>query len=247
MEKTNKTNISNIKEVVQFIIQNLDNVKRIILFGSVADKNNGNDIDLALVTAPWVGDIKDLYLDVGRRIRIVCQKYPVDYFIIPINLLNNENYKNSPFLRIINHKGRILYMDTESINACISDARLDYEQSCYLFRGGYYKGASSFAQQSIEKFIKTKLLQFGWELQKVHQIVFLVSELKSYGYTITDVTDDEVSFIDNIYKGRYPGEQGLLPYGEPSQDDAQKAINIAYRIGAVMGQKLEKLKFVKEE
>ena len=239
MKKGVKADIENIKEIVQFIIKNLDNIKRIILFGSVAEKNTGNDIDLALVTTSWNGDLSELYLDVGRKIRAICQKYPIDYFVFPLNLLNN--YKNSPFFKIINSTGRILYMDAESINEWISDAKLDYEQSCYLFKGGYYKGACYFAQQSLAKFIKFKLLYFGWELQKVHPIAFLISELRSYGFTITDVTDDDLTFIDSIYKSRYPGEQGLLPYGDPSKNDAQKTINIAYRIGTVMGQKLKKL------
>lgn len=237
MKEANKADIKNIKEIVHFTIRNLDNVKRIILFGSVAEKDRGNDIDLVFVTAPYYGDMKELYIDAGKKIRAICQKYPIDYFIIPHNLV--DNYRNSPFFRIINNTGRILYMDTESINEWISDAKLDYEQSCYLFQGGYYKGSCYFAQQSIEKFIKSKLLYFGWELRKVHPIVFLVSELKSYGFIMTDVSDDDLSFIDDIYKGRYPGEQGLLPYGNPSKNDTQKAIFIAYRTGTAMGQKLK--------
>lgn len=239
MKNKNKADINSLKEIVLFIIQNLHNVKRIILFGSMAANKKGSDIDIALVTTSWDGDIKNLYIDVGKKMRTICQKYPIDFFILPLNILNK--YKNSHFLKAINNTGRVLYMDNEGIDEWVDDAKLDYEQSCYLFEGGYYKGACYFAQQSIEKFVKSKLLFLGWELRKVHTLAFLISEMKTFGYTISNITFDDISFMDSIYKGIYPGEQGLLPYGNPSKQDAQKAISIVYRIGTEMGQKLKKL------
>jgi hypothetical protein len=38
---------------------------------------------------------------------------------------------------------------------------------------------------------------------------------------------EEIQYIDSIYRGRYPGEAGLLPLGEPDSKDADKAIAIA--------------------
>jgi len=237
MKESRALDIKEIKEISGFITQHVDTVKIIILFGSFAAKGRGNDIDIVLITAPWEKDIKELDSDIGRKIMPICRKYPIDYFVIPLNLL--EKHTNSAFLKLINSTGRLLYMDKEIIDKWIADAKTDYEQSCYLFKGRYYKGACYFAQQSIEKFIKSKLLLFGWELRKVHSIVFLVSELRSYKFTFRGVDDEELAFIDSAYKGRYPGEEGLLPYSNPSQDETLKAINIAYRIGAIMGQHLE--------
>jgi HEPN domain-containing protein/predicted nucleotidyltransferase len=234
--KGKSVDIKDTKEIVQFIVRNLDNAKRIILFGSVAEKEKGNDLDLAIITTSWEGHLKELYYNVGKKICAICQKYPIDYFVIPVNLV--EKYRDSPFLKIINTTGRLLYMDKESLNEWILDAKLDYEQSCYLFKGKYYKGACYFAQQSIEKFLKSKLFSFGWELKKAHTVVFLASELKSYGYPLADITDDELAYIDSIYKGGYPGEQGLLPYGNPTENDAERAISIAYRIELAIGREL---------
>ena len=45
-----------------------------------------------------------------------------------------------------------------------------------------------------------------------------------------DLSDEEVIFIDSIYRGRYPAEKGLLPLEEPGEDDAAKALEIAGRI-----------------
>jgi hypothetical protein len=38
---------------------------------------------------------------------------------------------------------------------------------------------------------------------------------------------DDVVFLNSIYRGRYPTEEGLLPYGEPSCSDAKRAISAA--------------------
>lgn len=42
--------------------------------------------------------------------------------------------------------------------------------------------------------------------------------------------DVDIVFMDGIYRGRYPAEEGLLPQGDPSAEDAAKAIRIADKI-----------------
>jgi HEPN domain-containing protein len=34
---------------------------------------------------------------------------------------------------------------------------------------------------------------------------------------------DEAVFLNSVYRGRYPTEEGLLPHGEPTHADAQRA------------------------
>jgi HEPN domain-containing protein len=46
---------------------------------------------------------------------------------------------------------------------------------------------------------------------------------------VANISEEETVFIDNIYRGRYPIETGLLPLGEPSAEDAEKAVGIAKR------------------
>ena len=48
-------------------------------------------------------------------------------------------------------------------------------------------------------------------------------------YDFTGI-NEEIEFINSIYEGRYPSEAGLLPYGEPSNEDAERAVNIADEI-----------------
>jgi len=37
-------------------------------------------------------------------------------------------------------------------------------------------------------------------------------------------------FIDSIYRGRYPAEAGLLLLGSPTQEEAEKAVNLAGKL-----------------
>ncbi len=233
-----KLNHKELNDIVKFIVRNVDNIRRIILFGSVAQKGFGNDLDLALVTGPWKSDLKELDLIVAKRIKEICTKFPIDYFILPVNLI--ENHKNSIFLRMINTTGQILYMDKESLNEWVADAKLDYEQAICLSNGGYYKGACYYAQQCVEKLLKAKLFHYGWELKKTHSILQLTAELKSFGFTVEDIKEEDLFFLDSIYRGRYPGEQGLLPYGNPSMEESERSLLIATKVGTAMDIKLGK-------
>jgi hypothetical protein len=38
---------------------------------------------------------------------------------------------------------------------------------------------------------------------------------------------DDAVFLNSIYKGRYPTEEGLLPHGEPRREDAERGVNAA--------------------
>ncbi len=73
------------------------------------------------------------------------------------------------------------------------------------------------------------LLNRGWELEKTHSIDRLISIGEDYKVKV-DISDEEIVFIDSIYRGRYPFDAGLLPLGAPSEEDAQRAVNLAKRI-----------------
>jgi HEPN domain-containing protein len=38
---------------------------------------------------------------------------------------------------------------------------------------------------------------------------------------------DDAILLNSIYKGRYPAEEGLLPHGDPSIEDATRAAKTA--------------------
>ena len=99
----------------------------------------------------------------------------------------------------------------------------------YLFQGKYYKGCCYHAQQSLEKGLNSRLLEKGWELEKTHSIARLVAICREFKVRLS-LSDEDIVFMDSIYRGRYPAEEGLLPFREPSASDAEKAILICRRV-----------------
>jgi HEPN domain-containing protein len=99
----------------------------------------------------------------------------------------------------------------------------------YLSKGRFWKATCYHSQQAAEKCLKARLLGKGWELEKVHSIMRLAALLEDFNIKI-QISDDEVEYLDSIYRGRHPGEAGLLPLGEPSREDAMKALDIAEKL-----------------
>ena len=111
----------------------------------------------------------------------------------------------------------------------LRQAEEELKISLYLLEGGFFKGACYHAQQTIEKSIKANLISKGWDLEKTHNVNRLIALCNECNIHVS-LTDDEIVFIDSIYKGRYPADIGLLPLGEPDKKDAIRAIQIALRI-----------------
>lgn len=215
------------KPVVDSIVRTLHPLS-IILFGSLAKEGVGRDMDLLIVTDEKAGGALKLNLLLHKPLKKFYHNFAIDSFIISQPLLNEYYAKGSPFLRLVCREGRLLYMKN-AIREWFRQAQDEVKMAEYLFEGGFLKGACLHAQQSIEKAIKAMLLDKGWELEKIHSIERLAAIARDYRIRLR-ISDEEVVFVDSIYRGRYPAEVGLLPYGEPSKTDAEKIIKIARRI-----------------
>ena len=99
----------------------------------------------------------------------------------------------------------------------------------YLLQGGYFKGACYHAQQSVEKAMKAGLFKKGWDLEKTHSAARLAAIGKDLRVKFP-ISEDEIVFVDSIYRGRYPAEAGLLPLGSPTREEAEKAVNLAGKL-----------------
>lgn len=192
----------------------------IILYGSTARNGVGNDLDLLVIT-----EHEGMYERVGASLREFYRKFSIDYLVATIDVVTREFRKGSPFLAAVQKEGRLLFM-RDSLKEWVHLAREDLRQAEYLLAGEFYRGACFAAQQAVEKGLKAALLQMGWELEKIHNIRRLLSIAQEYGVDIV-CDDDDVDFVDSIYKGRYPAEEGLLPLKYPNMDDARRAIGIA--------------------
>lgn len=60
-------------------------------------------------------------------------------------------------------------------------------------------------------------------------IIGLLNEVKGMGIAV-DINPDDAVLLNSVYKGRYPTEEGLLPHGTPSKDDARRALDAAVKL-----------------
>jgi HEPN domain-containing protein len=104
----------------------------------------------------------------------------------------------------------------------MEQARDEFDTADILLSNGKYQAACYHSQQCAEKTLKALLLEKASAVPRSHDIVELRTRVMALGWTIA-LEIDEAVFLNSIYRGRYPTEEGLLPQGEPSQADAQRA------------------------
>jgi HEPN domain-containing protein len=131
----------------------------------------------------------------------------------------------SPLIEDVMESGRLLYM-RKVTQAWIVEAKEDLESASILLRHGKYRGACFHSQQCAEKALKALILEKGRRPARTHDLVELLNAANAEGTQMNLVVDD-VSFLNSIYRGRYPTEEGLLPHGEPLDEDARRALRTA--------------------
>ena len=85
------------------------------------------------------------------------------------------------------------------------------------------------SQQSIEKSLKAILEYHNQDIPKIHHIKKLLKIVEEKLQISVDI--DLVMKMDSLYiDSRYPGEMGLLPYGNPTLEDAKEFYDFALYI-----------------
>ncbi len=197
---------------------------RIILFGSRAAGTNTDESDYDLLI------LKDTHArSIDRRIEVETilqdRAVPLDIMVYTPREMNYLYSIGSPFIEEVVETGRVLYM-RKATEDWVRDAEDEFASAHILLDHGKYKAACYHSQQSVEKGLKALILEKGGKPGKVHDILELLSHVKRLGWQITLAMDDAV-FLNSIYKGRYPAEEGLLPHGDPSKEDAAQAVKTA--------------------
>ena len=223
----NAVTFQDAKKVTRSIVKAL-NPLSVILFGSVARDGKGTDMDLLIVTHDQTESFRNSDILLHRCLKKYYHNFSIDPFVVPISKLNRYYSEGSPFLKMISENGRMMYMK-DAVQEWIRHAGEELDTAEYLLKGNFFKGACFHSQQSVEKSVKARLLRKGWTLEKTHNIRRLIAIAKEYKIRLT-LSDEELIFIDSIYIGRYPADAGLLPLGEPTESDAEKAIGIAKRL-----------------
>ncbi len=111
----------------------------------------------------------------------------------------------------------------------IKIAMEEFQSAEYLFEKSLFRMVCYHAQQTVEKVLKALLVEHEIEFQRTHNILDLKNALKSICYEI-ELSDEDAIFLNSIYRARYPSDLGLLPSGEPTEKDAEKALNLAKAI-----------------
>ena len=96
-----------------------------------------------------------------------------------------------------------------------------------------FRPACYHAQQAVEKTLKALLIERNVEIPRTHNLLDLNNAVKKLGYAVA-LTDEDAVFLSSIYRARYPSDAGLLPLGEPIEQDAARALKIAWEIAAWM-------------
>jgi len=212
------------REVAAHLVKTVDPLC-VVLFGSVAKQGQGEDLDLLVVVEDQTADGQDLEKLVQQSLKPFADRYAMDPFILSRSALRQYFLAGSPFLRLIQREGRCLYMK-EAIQQWFAQAKEELSMAEVLFSAGHYRGACFHAQQSVEKALKGTLLHAGWELERTHSLRKLAATGKRYGVEEI-LSEDDMDFIDSVYRGRYPAEEGLLPTGEPTCEEAERILHAA--------------------
>ena len=198
----------------------------IILFGSVAAAATGNDLDMLVVTDRRDDSpAADVGGDLRTALRPLKRRFDIDDYHLTRAEFARQLRGGSVFLRKIVSEGICIYM-RDGIKAWRRQSEEELDTAKYLLAGGFFRGACYHAQQCVEKSIKTMLLERGWELEKIHSIHRLLVVAQDHGVPLK-LPPADIDFVDEIYRGRYPAESGLLPLGTPTRADAARAVTLA--------------------
>lgn len=198
---------------------------RVILFGSRSTQitSEESDVDLLIIK-----DTEKRAID--RRIEVekmlFDREIPLDLIIYTPREMLYLFSIGSPFIEEVLEKGRLLYM-RKITESWIKDATDELDSALILYENQKYKGSCYHSQQCVEKGLKALVLEKGERAGRVHDIVGLLNKVAQLGWEDTGLSTDDAVFLNSIYKGRYPTEEGLLPYGEPSKEDAGRALSSA--------------------
>ena len=207
------------------VVETIDPIE-IILFGSVAQTASGDDLDLLIVTEDrHDSQGNESARELTTALRSFKRTFDIDHYVLTRSQFAQAFRRGSVFLRKIVSEGICIYM-REGIRAWIQQAEEDLRTAEYLRSGGFFRGACYHAQQSVEKSIKAMLLDRGWDLEKIHSIHRLLAIADDYRLP-APLQPADVDFMDEIYRGRYPAESGLLPLGTPTSEDAGRAVSVA--------------------
>ena len=218
--------LTSLESVVERLVEEY-NPDRIILFGSQATGHASADSDYDLLV------VKETELrPVDRRIeveRLLADRgVPLDLLVYTPAELRVLFASGSPFIEEVFRTGKVVFM-RNATQAWVGQARDEFDTADILLSNEKYQAVCYHSQQCVEKILKALLLEKAAVIPRSHDIVELRTRVLALGWNIA-LGIDEAVFLNSVYRGRYPTEEGLLPHGEPVESDARHAHGAAKRL-----------------
>jgi HEPN domain-containing protein/predicted nucleotidyltransferase len=197
---------------------------RIILFGSRAAgaARGGSDVDLLIVKET---DRRPIERRIEVERLLADRALPLDVIVYTPGELRQLLAVGSPFIEELMEHGRVLYM-RKATAAWLREAQDELESAVVLRDHRKSRGVCLHSQQCVEKLLKALLLERGRRPARTHDLVELLNAVANEGWPAGLEMDDAV-FLNSVYRGRYLTEEGLLPHGEPTGEDAHRAVAVA--------------------
>ena len=215
--------LETLEAVTHRLIENYE-AERIILYGSHAAgrAREDSDIDLLIVKATEKRSM-DRQIEVEELLSD--RAIPLDITVYTPREMRWLFSIGDPFIEEVLEKGRLIFV-RKATKGWIKDAEDERESASILYEHGKTRGACYHSQQAVEKGLKALILEKGDRPDRIHDLVDLLHKATGWGWD-TGLSIDDAVFLNSVYKGRYPTEMGLLPYGEPSVEDAERAVSAA--------------------
>jgi HEPN domain-containing protein/predicted nucleotidyltransferase len=210
--------------------------ERILLFGSRATGAAGDesDIDL-LVVKDTNAPPRERRAEVERL--LADRALPLDICVYTPAELRRLYRLGSPFIEEVLDTARVVYM-RKVTEAWMREVADEARMARVLVEGRFFRGACLHSQQAVEKGLKALILERGERPPRTHDVVDLFNRVTALGYAFATSMDDLV-FLNSVYRGRYPTDEGLLPRGEPAEEEARHAVEAAERFEAEARRLLE--------
>ncbi len=227
--------LTSLEDVVRRLIEGYD-PDRIILFGSRARDaaRPDSDIDL-LIVKDTDAPPRERRMTVERLLSD--RAIGLDLLVLTPREVRDLYATGAPLIEEIMESGRVLYM-RRATEAWLRDAQDELDTAVVLEEHGRYRGACLHAQQCVEKALKAWLLERGKRLPRTHDVVELLNAVLAEG-SRPDLAMEDAVFLNSLYRGRYPTEEGLLPHGEPDRQDAARAVRVAAAVLAGVRAEIE--------
>ena len=86
-----------------------------------------------------------------------------------------------------------------------------------------YRQVCFHSQQCAEKALKAVVVGKGKMVRRSHNLLELSRDLEDLSLPLT-VSPGELGLLNVVYRSRYPPDLGLLPQGEPTNEDGGNGV-----------------------